>query len=211
MKDSRLRLALYFLSLSLSLVFTSGAAAQSSGGVEAQGTVTLHTAQGDESGAISIEAADAAHCRVTITLGPAVLHRAYTAVLNGARVAMSGPAGVVVAAPLPVSPGLGCALLPAAIAGAKLADIGASLHNDAAGLATGLSWKPGGRAAEVAFRDYSATDGISYARTVTETVDGTPVLNVHLDAVAPKALTDSDFALPPPPPLPKLKSAGGAQ
>jgi hypothetical protein len=79
-----------FLTFSLSLVLTSGAAAQSQSGVEVRGTAVLHGPRGDELGAISIEAADAAHCRVTITLGPEVLHREYTAVLNGKRAQVSG-------------------------------------------------------------------------------------------------------------------------
>jgi hypothetical protein len=171
----------------------------------------VHGPSGDEQGDIVIAAADAAHCRVTIKLGPAVLHRAYTAVLNGKRAEVSGPAWVAESAPLPVTPDLGCALLPAAIAGTKLADSGAALHADAQGMATGLSWKPRGRDAEVAFADYTAAAGAAYARTVTESLDGVTVLTVHLESAAPHAFTDDDFALPPPPRLPQLKTAGGAQ
>jgi len=181
------------------------------GGVEVHGTATVRGPHGDEQGAITLEVVDAAHCRVTITLGPLVLHRAYTAVLNGTRVEVSGEAGLVEAAPLPVSPGLGCALLPTAIAGTKLADAGASLHADATGAASGLSWTTRGHAAEVSFTDYAATGGVSYARTVTETLDGAPVLSIHLEGAAPKVFTGGDFALPPPPALPKLKTSGGGQ
>jgi hypothetical protein len=180
-------------------------------GVELRGTAVVRAPQGDLQGEIVIAAADAAHCRVTITLGPAVLHREYTAVLNGKRAQVSGPAGVVESAPLPVAPGLGCALLPAAIAGSELAAAGAALYADAQGVARRLSWKPRGRAAEVVFTDYAAAAGTAYARTVTESLDGVTVLTVHLESGAPRAFAENDFVLPPPPALPPLKKSGGAR
>jgi len=135
--------------------------------------------------------------------------RRYSAVVNGGRASVTGPAGLVRTVRLPAGTGLGCALLPEGLAYGKLAGVGARLAADAAGRPLRLAWSVRGQAATLAWADYRSAAGLAYAATVTETVGGETRLAVHFDSVAPHSFNDSDFALPPPNPVPARAAGGG--
>ncbi|HWG37567.1 MAG TPA: hypothetical protein VN690_07605 [Terriglobales bacterium] len=101
--------------------------------------------------------------------------------------------------PLPLGHGLGCALLPGSIAVASLAVRGATLTGNATGRPASLDWQARGHAAEVRYS----------ANTVTETVDGKPVLSASFASIAPATFADSEFTLPPLPA--RARRAGGGQ
>ncbi len=158
--------------------FGCGLAAQAAAppqGFLAKGAITLAGPHGPESGVITVTAWGASYCKVTIRLGPPLSRREYTAVLNGNRSAVSGPASLFVSAPLPVSPRLGCALLPASFA------------TGLGGAPQALSWGFRGQRAALAYG----------GATVTETVGGKPVLEIQFTAIAPATFTAADFPVPP--------------
>ena len=183
--------------------------------VIAQGTITLVGPHGAETGAITISTAGENYCRVVIELGPAVLHRQYVAVLSGSRGRITGPADLVQSVPLPVSPRLGCALLPQGVAIDRLAAGGATLSTDSAGRPLSLSWSERGKAAALTYAGYSVAGGAAEAATVTEDIAGKPVLGAHFSSFSSKAFSPKDFALPPlpgaPAPGPAQGPSGGAQ
>ncbi|MGH9481156.1 MAG: hypothetical protein ACRD1L_03605 [Terriglobales bacterium] len=200
----------WMLTLALACVGT----AQSQAGATASGTVTLVGPRGNESGTITVSAWGEDHCKVTIALGPPILRRSYTAVMNGNRVVITAPAGMAAAAPLPVGPRMGCALLTQGLAYDKLAageSGAASLSLDAAGRPGSLSWTDRGRPASLGYAQYQVTSGLLLPASVTETVAGRQSLRVQFDSIAASNFTDADFPLPPAPPRPAPKSAGGAQ
>ncbi|MGH9481534.1 MAG: hypothetical protein ACRD1L_05530 [Terriglobales bacterium] len=163
---------------------------------------------GAESGTIAVAAWGADHCKVTITLGPPVLRRSYTAVMNGKRAVVTAPADMAATAPLPVSPQLGCALLPAAIALDKLAGASASLSLDAGGRPLALNWTARGQPVSLSYSNYQSSGGQPQAGTVIETVGGKVRLQVQFTSVAPQTFTDGDFVLPPQPSLSSRPGGG---
>ncbi|MGH9393217.1 MAG: hypothetical protein ACRD1E_03540 [Terriglobales bacterium] len=178
-------------------------------GLTAQGTVTIAGPRGLESGTVTVAAWGPDHCRVAITLGSPLLRRSYTAVMSGKSAVISAPAGILRSVPLPVGPGLGCALLPSAVA-APSGTHGATLTSDASGRPASLRWSAHGRATELSYSDYAASNGVQYAATLVETVQGKAALTVHIETVSLATLSDADFLLPPP--QKKIaQHAGGAQ
>lgn len=199
--------------LSLSLVIAASAAAQTTAGVVAHGSVTLAGPNGAESGTITVAAWGEDRCKITIELGPAILHREYTAVVNGKRASITAPAGMLASAPLPIGPGIGCALLPEGLAYDRIAGRGASLALDPSSrMPSSLQWtEDDGRPAGLAYSGYQP-GAAPLAASVTETVGGSVCLRIQFRSIADHSFTDADFALPPPPQLAKpARPAGGAQ
>lgn len=187
------------------------APAPAGSGVQAGGTVNLAGPRGSESGTITISAWGADHCKIEIQLGPPILRRTYTAVMNGKRVVASGPVGLIKAVPLPLAPAIGCALLPEGLALAKVAGGSVALTTDqATGLPATLSWTERGQARALAYSGYQTQAGLPLAGTVTESVDGSPRLSVRLTSIAAQAFSEGDFVVPPPKRA-AARKAGGAQ
>ncbi|HEV2447074.1 MAG TPA: hypothetical protein VGS58_14180 [Candidatus Sulfopaludibacter sp.] len=169
--------------------------------------MTLAGPRGAESGTITVAAWGADHCKVTITLGPEVLRRQYTAVVNGQQASITAPADLLALVALPLGPRLGCALLPQGLAYGKLA-AGGLTADPATARPVSLAWIWRGRPAALSYGDYQAA---GYAATVTASVGGTERLQIHFDALEPASLAESDFALPPPPADFPKRSIGGGQ
>jgi hypothetical protein len=170
------------------MALTAGLAAQAAAppeGVLAKGTVTLAGPHGAEPGVITVAAWGAGYCKVTIRLGPALSRREYTAVLNsGGRSAITGPASLFATAPLPVSPRLGCALLPASFAAG------------AGGAPRVVSWTFRGQSAALAYGSDQPSGAQPAAAAVTETIAGKTVLQIRFTSVGPAAFTAADFPVP---------------
>lgn len=196
---SRTRLATNLLSLSifLSLLVRASPAllaqAAPAGGVVAHGSATLQGSRGARSGAITVAAWGAGHCKITIALDPAGLHRRYSVIVNGKRVSISAPAGLAAAVPLPVGPGIGCGLLlPQGASPATLA------------------WDHRGTPVTLTYADHQGGGALAYPGTITESIGGKVRLTVHFASIETHSFTESDFALPPPlTPLPARTTGGG--
>ncbi len=119
------------------------------------------------------------------------------------------------AAPLPLGPPLGCALLPQGLPYDKLAAGGAaSLTADpATGRPLALVWTAlapgGGEAATLAYGNYQVSGGLSYPATVTESVAGQTRLAIRFTSIETHSFAESDFALPPPPKGFPTRTTGG--
>jgi len=176
--------------------------------------VTLAGPHGAESGTITVAAWGEDRCKITIALGPAILHREYTAVVYGERASITGPTGMLASAPLPIGPGIGCALLPEGLAYDRIARGGAAtLSLSPSGhMPASLAWTDDeGRAASLSYAGYRP-GAEPLAAEVAETVGGSVRLRVQFTSIALQSFTDADFALPPPPKSAKLaRPAGGAQ
>lgn len=168
--------------------------------VVAHGTVTLSGPHGDEAGTITVSASGEQYCKITITLGPQVLRRAYSAVLNGKTSVTTGPADLVAAVPLPATGSIGCGLVPEGLAYERLTGGSrAALALDANGNPVSLGWTVRGQAATVTYSGYGAVSGPVLAAKVTESVGGVLRLRIQFTAAANQAFSASDFALPPRP------------
>lgn len=176
--------------------------------------MTLVGPHGAESGTITVAAWGEDRCKITIELGPAILHREYTAVVNGNHANITAPAGLAASVPLPIGPILGCALLPSGLAWDRIAaGNGVALSLDpATQTPTALRWTDDeGRAASLADAAYQS-GATPLAASVTETVGGSERLRIQFNSIANQSFTDSDFALPPPAKFTKAaRPAGGAQ
>lgn len=140
-------------------------------GTLAQGAVTLTGSRGRQlSGTISVSEAGPDHCSVVMDLGSTLVRRRYTAVMDGNRVEISGPAGLLRSAPLPLRRGQGCGLLPV-------------------GHAATLSLSLRGQAISLVYT----------AAAVTESVGGEVRLRAVFSSIAPHTFAARDFALPPTP------------
>jgi len=165
----------------LFLVLTCGAAAaQTLAGTVGQGTATVATAGGARSAPITVSAAARGYCKVELALGGGAL----TAVAQGGRASVHGPARLARELPLPLDPRLGCPLLPRP------------------GAPSTLAWRFRGQAATISYN----------GQTVTVSVAGGTRLSIVYEQVGTQAFTAADFALPPPPrSFPQRKPAGGGE
>lgn len=150
---------------------------------------------------ITVAAWGETHCKLTITLGPPILGRVYTAVMNGNRVSISGPEALAASAPLPVNPNLGCALLPEGLALSRLVAGGeATLTLDpVTRQPAGLSWQEDGHSVALTYSGNQVIAGLPLPMTVTEAVGGATKLTVRFASVTAQVFTESDFAVPPAP------------
>lgn len=165
----------------LFLVLTCGAAAaQTLAGTVGQGTATVATARGARSAPITVAAAAGGYCKLSLALGGGAL----TAVAQGGRASVHGPARLARELPLPLDPRLGCPLLPRP------------------GPPSTLAWRFRGQPAAIAYN----------GQTVSVSVAGETRLTVVFQTVTPRAFSPAEFAPPPPPAnFPRRRQAGGGQ
>ncbi len=176
------------LTCALCLVLASGLAAQATSGYLAQGKVTLTTPRGVLSGSITVAAAAPNLCKVAIDLGSAVSPRRLAAVFDGTTAVVRGPALLLHAAPLAVSPGIGCALLAprVAMAGPVLATVSGTAHLEK------LTWTRGPHTLALRYGYASPSDALP--SSVVESVDGVTRVSIRYDTIAAHVFEASDFA-----------------
>ncbi|MGH3634654.1 MAG: hypothetical protein ACRDTS_11280, partial [Mycobacterium sp.] len=157
--------------------------------------VTITGPRGAATGTITVALASGDRCSLTVDVSSPARPRRYTAVFDGTTAEVQGPALLLQAAPPPIGPLVGCALLM------PHADGSDATVTRAAGTAhaSNLRWKQRGHMIALSY-GYSSP-AAALPDQLTETVDGNTRLHVHFTSIAAKVFPISEFTV----------STGGAQ